>query len=304
MRSFLTLEQFDGFELSRIVDRSCALINPHVKRHDLSGKRIGLYFPRPSTRTRTAFTMAAHALGAATIQYGPKDLQLTTGETLSDTALVLSQYLDCLVVRTYETSELLEVARFLPVINALTEDEHPSQAIADLAAIQHEFGRLSGLHILFVGEGNNIARSLCLATARIEGIRLFLMTPPGYGLTTRFLKGVRQTAYQNGSSIQQSHDLKNLPRAVDIIYTSRWRSMGQEKECEGWREVFRPYQVTDSLIAKVAKNETSIFLHDLPAERGAEVSDVVLDGPRSRVLIQAKCKEFSAISIFEWLLTK
>jgi ornithine carbamoyltransferase len=267
----------------------------------LAGRVVGIYFRKSSTRTRTSFTVGAMKLGASVITYGPNDLQVVTGETLADTGIVLANYLDVLVVRTNEpVQEMRELARqqLLPIVNAMSAEEHPTQVIADLAALQEAFGALAGLHLLFIGEGNNTAASLALAAAKTPGLRLTLVTPEGYGLPPDLLAATRD-AGAGGGTVVQHHDMQALPEQVDAVYTTRWLTMGVPKNGD-WLGHFRPYAVTSAVMARVSKAAGTLFLHDLPAMRGHEVADEVLDGSQSIAFRQAFHKMTSAMAVLAW----
>ena len=268
----------------------------------LKGRTVGIYFRCSSTRTRSSFTVAAHRLGAQTIHYGPGDLQIASGETIKDTARVLSGFLDALVIRTNRSlSEMEEFASQprMPIINAMSACEHPTQAIADLLTIRESLGRLRGVHILYLGEGNNTAASLALAVSLIRGMRLTLVTPSGYGLESNILETAQVVAGKNGAVVEQHHRAHDLPRNVDVVYTTRWQTMGEPKQDPNWKPKFQPYRVDDALMRRVSKDGT-IFLHDLPAVRGEEVTDDVLDGTQSRAFAQAECKLFGAMAVLSW----
>jgi ornithine carbamoyltransferase len=268
----------------------------------LRGRTVGVYFRKPSTRTRTSFTVAAGHLGATTICFGPHDLQTTTGETLADTARVLSGYLDILVMRTNESVDEMRtfatVGR-LSVINALSAEEHPTQALADLTTLLEHFERLDGLSVLYCGEGNKTAAALALAMSRVRGMRLTLATPAGYGLASATLARARRLAAAHGATIDEVHDLALVPRGVDVVYTSRWQEMGVRKPDGDWHRRFEPFRVTRTLMDRVAA-PGAVFLHDLPAVRGEDVDSDVLDGPQSLAWVQAQHKMFSAMSLLEW----
>ncbi len=273
----------------------------------LAGRIVGIYFRKTSTRTRTSFTVGAMKLGAQVIAYGPNDLQIVTGETLPDTARVLANYLDVLVIRTNDSiGEMRELASQdrMAVINAMSANEHPTQSLADLATLRERFGRLEGLHVLYIGEGNNSASAIALAMARLRGMRLTLVTPPGYGLPEDFVAEAQATAAANGSQIEQHHDMGRLPRqGADAVYTTRWLTMGVQRADDDWLPKFRPYTVTPAVMAEVSKPDGStVFLHDLPAMRGYEVLDEVLDGPQSIALRQAYHKMTSAMAALLWCL--
>jgi ornithine carbamoyltransferase len=273
----------------------------------LAGMIAGIYFRGTSTRTRTAFTVGALKLGASIITYGPDDLQIKTGETIQDTARVLSGYLDILVIRTNASiaeMNALAAQDRMAVVNAMSENEHPTQAIADLVTIKEALGRLD-VHVLYIGEGNNSAAALALAVSMTPRMRLTVITPEGYGITPAVLETARRLALEHGSSIEQHHDINNLPREVDVVYTTRWQTMGVPKADPDWLEQFKPYSVTKALMAQVSKpSGRTIFLHDLPAVRGMEVTDEVLDGSQSRAFRQAEHKLNSAMAVLSWCVAE
>ncbi|HSU82304.1 MAG TPA: ornithine carbamoyltransferase [Thermoanaerobaculia bacterium] len=305
-KHLLSVSDLDRGTILSLVENAVAIAQGRREgERSLAGRTIGIYFRKSSTRTRTSFTVGAMKLGAQVIAYGPDDLQIVTGETVADTASVLSNYLDALVIRTNES--VAEMRQFaaqdrMAVINAMSENEHPTQSLADLATLREHFGRLSGLHVLYLGEGNNSASAISLAVARIPGMRLTLVTPEAYGLDAGFLEEVRATAAANGAEVEQHHDMERLPRGVDAVYTTRWLTMGVERADEDWIPKFRPYTVTPAVMAEVSKPEGTVFLHDLPAMRGYEVLDEVLDGPQSIALRQAYHKMTSAMAVLEWCL--
>jgi len=302
MRHLLSLSELAPGTLSYLVNRSLAMASGGGAR-PLEGKIVGIYFRKSSTRTRTSFTVGALRLGAQTASYGPNDLQIVTGETIQDTARVLSGFLDILVIRTNESPEEMKALAAqdrMAVVNAMSEDEHPTQAIADLSAIHEALGRLDGVHILYLGEGNNTAAALALAVAQTPGMRLTLVTPEGYGVERGVLETAGTFARASGSRVEQHHSMERLPEGVDVVYTTRWQTMGEPKADPDWRVRFEPYRVTPEVMARVSKPDQTIFLHDLPAMRGAEVLDEVLDGPQSRAFRQAQHKLFSAMAVLEW----
>jgi ornithine carbamoyltransferase len=268
----------------------------------LDGKFIGLYFHARSTRTRTSFTVAATRLGAHTIAYGPNDFSTSPGEKLEDTARALSEYLDMLVVRTADP--MADIAALaaqgnMSIVNAMTEHEHPSQAIADLSVIKEHFGRLSGLHLLHLGEGNNTAEAQVLAVAQIPGMRMTLVTPKGYGIPETTLEKAHKLAAASGAIIEEHHRVDRLPTNVDVVYTTRW-NLGAPKLDWDWTSKFRPYAITSELMASVSKSTGTIFLHDLRAVRGFEVMAEVLDGPQSKATRLAYYKMASAMAVLNF----
>jgi ornithine carbamoyltransferase len=242
-------------------------------------------------------------LGAGVVAYGPKDLQLVTGESIQDTACVLAGYLDFLVIRTNDSIEemrTLAAQSEMSVINAMSEYEHPTQAIADLATIKESLGHLHGVHVLYVGEGNNSAVALALAVAMSEGMKLTLVTPEGYGLPHGLLETVATFARRSGATVEEHHDAASLPKGVDVVYTTRWQTMGVPKTDPDWQRKFVPYRVTQEMMSRVSKPSGTIFLHDLPAVRGSEVVDEVLDGPQSLAFRQARHKLTGAMAVLRW----
>lgn len=308
VRHALSLEEIGPQNLSLMIDDSLKIaagVGSGTK--PLAGKIAGIFFRGTSTRTRTAFTVGALKLGASIITYGPGDLQINTGETLQDTARVLSGFLDILVIRTNDSiaeMKTLAAQDKMAVINAMSENEHPTQAIADLVTIKEALGRLD-VHVLYLGEGNNSAAALALAVSMTPGMRLTVIAPEGYGLPPSVLETAKGLALQHGSSIEQHHRIDNLPREVDVVYTTRWQTMGVPKADPNWLEKFKPYSVTTALMAETSKpSGTTIFLHDLPAVRGMEVHNEVLDGPQSRAFRQSEHKLNSAMAVLRWCVAE
>ncbi len=303
----LSISDLDRGTILSLVENAAAIAEGRWERGaTLTGRTVGIFFRKTSTRTRTSFTVGAMKLGAQVIAYGPNDLQLATGETVPDTARVLANYLDALVIRTNET--IAEMRQFasqdsMAVVNAMSENEHPTQSLADLATLREHFGRLAGLHVLYMGEGNNSASAIAQAVALIPDMRLTLVTPERYGLPADLLEEVRTKGSANGSEIEQHHDMGRLPRGVDAVYTTRWLTMGAKKADEDWLPKFRPYTVTPAVMTEVSKpGGGTVFLHDLPAMRGYEVLDEVLDGPQSIAFRQAYHKMTSAMAVLDWCL--
>jgi ornithine carbamoyltransferase len=273
-----------------------------MARDALPGGRIGMIFDKPSTRTRVSFEAAAWGLGMLPITLRPDELQLGRGETIADTARVLSRYLSALVIRTFEQARVEELARHssIPVINALTDDHHPCQALADVMTLQEEFGEFVGLRVAFVGDGNNVCNSLIQAAGYL-GFTLAVATPEGYEPRPEIVEAARATCEKNGGAIELGHDVKAAARGADAIYTDVWASMGQEKEREERARVFAGYCVDSELIALASPR--AIFLHCLPAHRGDEVTDEVMDGPRSRVWDEAENRWYTEQALLYMLIT-
>jgi len=305
IQHFLSIADLTPSDLMRLVQRSLA-IKKGCFDDRLKGKTVGVYFKKTSTRTRTAFTVGALKLGATVVSYGPGDLQTNTGETAEDTGRVLSSYLDAIVIRTADNiAEMRALAQqdSMGVINAMSEFEHPTQAIADLCTLAEHFGQLEGLHVLYLGEGNNTATALALALGQIPGMRLSLFTPEGYGLPSEFLQKAAEFCGRSGAIVEEFHDPDCLPSNVDVVYTTRWQTTGSSKPDPNWRVAFRPFSVTSDIMLRAGKRSRTIFMHDLPAVRGEDVKSEVLEGPQSVAFVQAANKLYSAMAILEMCVT-
>jgi ornithine carbamoyltransferase len=299
-RHIISLDDMDRQTIDWIVSRSLSHASGQTAVKSLQGKTVGTYFSLTSTRTRTAFTVGALRLGAHVISYGPSDLQLATGETWQDTGKVLSSMLDGLVIRTAcDSPTLADIAApsNMAVINAMSLDEHPTQALADLSTLQQHFGRVNDISVLCLGEGNSTARALCLALARYPGTELHLRTPAGYGVPVTVLANAASRKLPGITT--QRHDVEDLPDRVDVIYTTQWHTTGTVKEDADWRAAFAPFTVDEKLMARYP---SAVFMHDLPARRGEEVAASVIDGPQSIVFRQAANKLYSAMAALEWCL--
>ncbi|GAA0339316.1 ornithine carbamoyltransferase [Actinoallomurus spadix] len=302
-RHLISIDDLGDEDLRAIVERGARFARGGAAgATPLAGAVVGVYFARTSTRTRTAFSAGTLRLGGRIIAYGPGDLQLNTGETGADTGRVLSRMLDALVARTAgDPAEMREWAAQdrMAVINAMSADEHPTQALTDLTTLLCHFGRIEGLRVLYVGEGNNTAAALALALPRFAGTELELRTPPGYGLAAGVRERAEALAASYGSVLREHHHMDAIPADVDVVYTTRWQTTGTSKPDPDWRSVFAPFQVTARLWADGPK---AVFMHDLPAHRGEEVTADVLDGPRSIAFDQAENKMHSAMAVLEWCL--
>jgi ornithine carbamoyltransferase len=265
----------------------------------LQGRVCTLVFEKPSLRTRNSFEAAAIQLGGGSVFLTTHDAGLNGRESLSDIARVLSSYSDVIVMRTFSQSLIEEFARLsqCPVVNGLSDDLHPCQALTDLFTIRETFGRLTGLHLAYVGDGNNVAMSLATAAA-YAGMSVTFCSPEGYRLSDAFLAGVK--SHVPGAELKLVADPAAAVKDADIVYTDVWASMGQEAQAEERRKVFTPYQVNAKLMAKAPKSAR--FMHDLPAKRGLEVTDDVMDGPQSIVFQQAENRMHLAKGLLVWLL--
>jgi len=253
----------------------------------LSGKTLAIMFEKPSLRTRVSFELAMRQLGGETVYLSPAEVGLGERESVSDVARVLSRYVDAIAARTFshQTLEVLASYSRVPVINALSDREHPCQALADLLTIYEKKGELNGLTLAFVGDGNNVARSLMLA-ASLAGMNFRIATPPGYAVEEEILHLAQSNALGTGVEIFCTEDPRQAVTGADVVYTDVWASMGQETEAEARRQIFASYQV-DSELLSLAK-EDAILMHPLPAHHGEEVAEGILDSPRSVVFDQAE----------------
>jgi ornithine carbamoyltransferase len=258
-----------------------------------------MIFEKPSLRTRVSFQAAIGQLGGSAIFLRDKDVGMGSRETTADFARVISQYVDALALRTYAhaTVEELALHATVPVVNALSDVAHPCQAMADMMTVLERFGRIEGLNIVFVGDGNNVARSLALASSLL-GAQFALAAPPGYEFPEGFRSAFRRKFPDVPLAVD--HDPKNALIDADVVYTDVWASMGQEDEAEQRRLAFAPFQVNTELLSR-AKPQ-AVFLHCLPAHRGEEVTDDVLDGPQSLVLDQAANRLHFQKALLLWLL--
>lgn len=287
-RHFVDLFDVSAAEATGLLDLAADLKaknDDHAKRPQLlAGRMLGLMFDKPSLRTRVSFEAAITQLGGNALFLPGKDVGIGTRESAADFARVISQYVDALAVRTFSQTTIEELARHatIPVINALSDSAHPCQALADMLTLREHFGRVDGLKLVFVGDGNNVARSLALASALL-GVEFVLTCPPGYEYPADFARAF--AAVHPGVKLAVEADPATAVLGADAVYTDVWASMGQEAETEARRAIFAPYRVDSALMAH-AKPE-AIFLHCLPAHRGEEVTDAVLDGPQSRVIPEA-----------------
>jgi ornithine carbamoyltransferase len=253
----------------------------------LQGKVLALLFEKPSLRTRVSFETAMRQVGGGCIYLSPAEVGLGQRESIPDVARVLGRYVDCIAARTFshDTVHILADYSRAPVINALSDVEHPCQALADLLTIYEKKGDLEGLNLAFIGDGNNVARSLILA-ASLTGMNFRIAAPVGYALDEAVLKTAREYAAVSGSSILCTIDPAEAVDRADIVYTDVWTSMGQEAESAQRRQDFASFQVNGELLSKA--KEEAIFMHDLPAHRGEEVTDDVIDSLQSVVFDQAE----------------
>ena len=253
----------------------------------LSGKTLALIFEKPSLRTRVSFELAMRQLGGQTIYLSSAEVGLGERESVPDVARVLSRYVDAIAARTFsqQTLEVLASYADVPVINALSDLEHPCQALADLLTIYEKKGELQGLTLAFIGDGNNVAHSLLLA-ASLTGMNFRIASPPGYRVQERVLHLAQGYAFGSGAEIFCAEESRVAVSGADVVYTDVWTSMGQEVEADQRRRVFASYQVNSELLS-LAKDD-AILMHPLPAHRGEEVAEGILESPHSVVFDQAE----------------
>ncbi|WP_165219598.1 ornithine carbamoyltransferase [Aquisphaera insulae] len=301
-RHFVSLFDINPDEAASLIDRTVKLkAGSHgpPRMPLMQGRTLGLLFEKPSLRTRVSFETAMARLGGSSIFLRGKDVGLGVRESVADFARVISQYVDFLAIRTFSQSIIEELARHasVPVINALSDYSHPCQAMADMVTILEERGDLAGKKVVFVGDGNNVARSLALASALL-GADFVLTAPKGYEFPADFV--ARFAAKFPDYPLVVERKPAKAVKGADVVYSDVWASMGQEQEADERREVFAPYQVNEALFAKAQPD--AIFLHCLPAHRGEEVTSAVLDDPRSRVIPQAANRMHFQMALLLWLL--
>jgi len=285
-KDLLSIADLNREDISLLISRAIEL-KEEGWRHSLSEKVLALVFEKPSLRTRVSFEIAMRQMGGYAIYLSPAEVGLGEREPVPDVARVLSRYVDAIAARTFshETLELLARYADVPVINALSDLEHPCQALADLLTIYEKKGELEGLTMAYVGDGNNVANSLMLASA-LAGIHFRIASPAGYQIRDDLLELARSYAMESGTEILCTEDPRQAVHEADIVYTDVWTSMGQEDESEKRHRAFSGYQIDDELLAQA--EEGAILMHPLPAHQGEEVARGVLDSPQSVVFDQAE----------------
>jgi ornithine carbamoyltransferase len=290
-QDFLTGEELGAFELGKLLDRALQLKQGRregVGADSLSRRSIGLVFEKPSTRTRISFEVGVAELGATPLVLRGEELQLSRGESVGDTARVLSRYLDAIVIRSGSHEAVAELAREaeVPVVNALTPLHHPCQALADLLTMRERFGDLRGLRLAYVGDGNNVARSLAIA-GELAGMEVVIAAPPGYQL-------------EEGHGAKLTDDPRAAADGADAIYADVWVSMGDEAEADRRRADLAPFRIDADLLS--GAKDGAVVLHCLPAHPGEEITAEVLYGPRSAVWDQAENRLHTQKALLEKLV--
>jgi ornithine carbamoyltransferase len=299
-RDFLTLRDLTSNEISRLLKKAIELKSGKDRgKCPLIGQSIGLLFEKSSTRTRVSLEAGIYQLGAQAIYMNPKEIQIGRGETIHDTAKVLSRYLDAIIIRTYSHAALTEFASYasVPVINGLSDLHHPCQALGDLMTVVEKKGRLKGIRFAYVGDGNNVANSL-IEAASLMGMNFVIACPKGYEPDRDVLMKSRESAK---GSVRVVNEPKEAVSGADVVYTDVWVSMGQEKEASLKKRKFKNYQINSGLLSYADKD--AIVLHCMPAHRGEEITDEVFDGPRSFVFDQAENRLHTQKALLEFLLT-
>jgi ornithine carbamoyltransferase len=290
MKHLLSLHDLTTKEIENILKLAIELKYQQkngIEHHILKGKTLGMIFSKSSTRTRVSFEVGMYQLGGHPLFLSSNDIQLGRGETIYDTAHVLSRYLDGIMIRTFKQSDVEDLAKYgtIPIINGLTDLLHPCQILADLLTVYEHKSTLKGLKLAYIGDGNNIAHSLLYGCTKV-GMDIAIATPKGYECNQDIIENAKADARLTGSNIIITNDPVKAISNADAVYTDTWVSMGQETEKEERMKIFKPYQVNKELFTKAKPD--AIFLHCLPAYRGFEVTEDVIDGPQSVIFDEAE----------------
>lgn len=289
-KSLISMKDLTREEIEQILKTSEILklqLLRGQEHHLLKGKTLAMIFEKPSTRTRVSFEVGIWQLGGSALYLSANDLQLGRGETIADTARTLSRYVDGIMARVFSHNTIIELARYskVPIINGLSDFTHPCQGISDLFTIYEKKGKLSGLKVAYVGDGNNVAHSLIYGSVKM-GMNIYIASPKGYEPDQEVISYAKEEAKRNRCNFLITNDPKEGVKEADVVYTDVWTSMGKEKEREERNKIFKPFQVNDELIADA--KEDFIFMHCLPAHRGEEVTDEVADSKNSVIFDQAE----------------
>src|SRR3990170_6345233 len=301
-RDFLSIDDLTPEELGGLLDLSARVKrSPDQYSERLRDLSVAMIFEKPSTRTRVSFEVAIASMSGHPVPLSGAELQLGRGETIEDTGRVLSRYVDAIVLRTFEQErlEVLSTTSTVPVVNALSDFEHPCQALADLLTMSEHLGTLSGRVLAYFGDGNNVAHSLLLAGTK-AGMTVRVATPPGFEPIPQVVHRAEEIAAETGGEVELTHDPEEAAIGADVLYTDVWTSMGQDLETDERALVFPSYQLSQKIV-ELADPEV-IVLHCLPAHRGQEITDEVIDGPRSVVWDQAENRLHTQKALLLWLL--
>ncbi len=290
MKHFISIHDITCQEFNELMELALKLKKDQkagIKNTPLEGKTLGMIFTKSSTRTRISFEVGMYQLGGHPMYLNANDMQLGRGESIYDTANVMSRFVDGIMIRTYDHQDVLDLARFgsVPVINALTDHLHPCQAMADLMTVYEHKGKLKGLKLAYVGDGNNVAHSLLYACAK-AGMDMSVATPKGYECDAEVVANAKEDAKETGATILTCYDPEEAVKDADVVCTDTWTSMGQEAEKAERVKIFQAYQVNKELFG-LAKDD-AIFIHCLPAYRGYEVTEDIIDGPMSVIFDEAE----------------
>ena len=288
VKDFLSIREFAPSDIRHFLHVATQVkVHPEAYRHALQGKTLAMIFEKPSLRTRVTFDVGMEELGGHPLYLSPAEISLGKRESVYDVAKNLERMVQGIMIRTFSHQIVVDLANYanIPVINGLTDYSHPCQAMADYLTMLEVKGRITGLKVAYIGDGNNVARSLMFLGAQM-GANVWIATPPGYEPDNAAIVWTRARCDETGGSITITHDPQAAARDADVVYTDIWASMGQEAETEARKKIFAPYQVNGDLFAR-AKDD-AIFLHCLPAHRGDEVTDEVIDSSRSFVFVQAE----------------
>lgn len=299
-KDFLSITDLSPEETLQIIGRARQMKAEGTGK-PLAGKNIALLFEKPSLRTRASFQVGIQQLGGYSFYLGQQDVGLGTREPVSDVARVLSGYVDCIIARVFSHDHLVELGRYasVPVINALSDWEHPCQIMADLLTIAEHRGRVDGLKLVFIGDGNNVARSLCLGLPPV-GISFAIASPAGYNLDEASLKLARQRAKNQKVQVLSLVDPAEAVKEADIVYTDTWISMGQEGETISRRQAFQGYNVDPDRLSQAKPD--ALFMHDMPAHYGEEVPPGMLEHPQSVAFVQGHNRLPAQKAILEFIL--
>jgi len=303
-RNIISIEELDSGSIKAILDLAGKIKSDKAGYSDaLKGKSIGLIFQKPSNRTRVSFEIGMVQLGGHAIYLGPNEIEMGKRESPKDVAAVLSRYLDGIVARTYRHDDVIELARYatVPVINGLSDRAHPCQALSDIFTVREKFGTFKNITLAYVGDGNNVLNSLMCAAAKV-GLDIRIAAPKGYEPSKGLLETAEVIAVKSGSAVDLTNDPRIAVRGADIIYTDVWVSMGQEKEAKLRLKAFKNFQVNDNLL-KLAKKKC-LVMHCLPAHRGQEITDSVIDSKNSIIYDQAENRMHVQKAILLMLLGK
>ena len=301
-RDLIDIQDLTRNEIEQILNLTATLKKDvSGMKHFLEGKAIALIFQKPSNRTRVSFEVGIWQMGGKCFYLGPDEISLGKRESTSDAAKTLSRYLDGIVARTFSHQDIVDLAKYttVPVINGLSDVSHPCQAMADLFTIKEKFGGFKGIKVAYVGDGNNVCTSL-LEGCALLGANMSIATPKKYTLPKVVVETVKKFAKESGSRIEIDNNPKNAAKDAHAIYTDTWVSMGQEKESKKRLKDFKGFQVDSELVSRADKNY--IFMHCLPAHRGQEVAEDVIDGKHSVIFDQAENRMHVQKAILAFLL--